>query len=673
MDLFAHAKKLLALQPRVENRQWRKNGARAQNARPSSEDCNMATPTTSPPTTIAADAKGVDLLLPLLMDDVRGTHAAVTVTQNGRKPVPLDVTPSSTHDSPPSAPPAADWAKPVKREPQDGVEAYVRPRTSNLTASLQAAPRATPAPPVCSVPGPMPVSRGVLARATPAGFSGVASAGTHVTAVNPSNGSSVGVSSSGLSSTGMGVTSVGASAISVSSVAVSVGGRPPAPSPAVPASAPAGFSRGARPTECSNCHTLKTPLWRKDPAGNTLCNACGLFYKLHGTTRPLSLKTDVIKKRSLRRLSTTPRGGNGAASTAPAGATPLSLPTALDSRREAPTPPQATPADLRPKNVPILPKPPGSAGSTPALFGKAQAQMSTPSSPYSAGAMQFKRKKSDANIVELARVPLLLAMSAGPTIKRGFLATNINRRTSTTSLRKQLATPNGSTPANGSNGFSSNGFTSNGYSNGFTPNSFTSNGFAPNGYGSVGANSAYGTPSDAPYGTPNNTYGTPPARLSFTHGSYFDHPSAPLSVPLSVQHVVAALPHDPPLSVPLPSSFSSSGQVTARPSFIAPSDLAGYSGSLRGMYASPKNNDDMDTDDFFKNYTLLHPDAPDDDLMPLDDSTVPAMGGRYEIKPTSTKSTLTHGLKEVSQRGMTGNNYNDANENSDLDWLKFEI
>ena len=61
-------------------------------------------------------------------------------------------------------------------------------------------------------------------------------------------------------------------------------------------------------TECSNCHALKTPLWRKDPQGNTLCNACGLFLKLHGTTRPLSLKTDVIKKRSSRRSPATNKG-----------------------------------------------------------------------------------------------------------------------------------------------------------------------------------------------------------------------------------------------------------------------------------------------------------------------------------------------------------------------------
>lgn len=52
------------------------------------------------------------------------------------------------------------------------------------------------------------------------------------------------------------------------------------------------------PTVCSNCNTTKTPLWRRDPDGHPLCNACGLFLKLHGVVRPLSLKTDVIKKRN---------------------------------------------------------------------------------------------------------------------------------------------------------------------------------------------------------------------------------------------------------------------------------------------------------------------------------------------------------------------------------------
>lgn len=50
--------------------------------------------------------------------------------------------------------------------------------------------------------------------------------------------------------------------------------------------------------ECTNCHTKTTPLWRRNPQGEPLCNACGLFLKLHGTVRPLSLKTDVIKKRA---------------------------------------------------------------------------------------------------------------------------------------------------------------------------------------------------------------------------------------------------------------------------------------------------------------------------------------------------------------------------------------
>lgn len=49
---------------------------------------------------------------------------------------------------------------------------------------------------------------------------------------------------------------------------------------------------------CQNCTTSTTPLWRRDEMGSVLCNACGLFLKLHGTPRPISLKTDVIKSRN---------------------------------------------------------------------------------------------------------------------------------------------------------------------------------------------------------------------------------------------------------------------------------------------------------------------------------------------------------------------------------------
>ncbi|KAG1441469.1 hypothetical protein G6F46_004031 [Rhizopus delemar] len=50
--------------------------------------------------------------------------------------------------------------------------------------------------------------------------------------------------------------------------------------------------------QCYHCQTTNTPLWRRSPEGAVLCNACGLFLKLHGVVRPLSLKSDVIKKRN---------------------------------------------------------------------------------------------------------------------------------------------------------------------------------------------------------------------------------------------------------------------------------------------------------------------------------------------------------------------------------------
>lgn len=48
---------------------------------------------------------------------------------------------------------------------------------------------------------------------------------------------------------------------------------------------------------CANCRTTTTPLWRRDESGNTICNACGLYYKLHNMHRPVSMKRSVIKRR----------------------------------------------------------------------------------------------------------------------------------------------------------------------------------------------------------------------------------------------------------------------------------------------------------------------------------------------------------------------------------------
>lgn len=48
---------------------------------------------------------------------------------------------------------------------------------------------------------------------------------------------------------------------------------------------------------CRNCGTTVTPLWRRDDNGDTICNACGLYYRLHGSHRPSKLKRGIIKRR----------------------------------------------------------------------------------------------------------------------------------------------------------------------------------------------------------------------------------------------------------------------------------------------------------------------------------------------------------------------------------------
>ncbi|KAG0704534.1 hypothetical protein DFH29DRAFT_981455 [Suillus ampliporus] len=135
------------------------------------------------------------------------------------------------------------------------------------------------------------------------------------------------------------------------------------------------------PTSCTNCQTTNTPLWRRDPEGQPLCNACGLFFKLHGVVRPLSLKTDVIKKRN--RASGAPngnarKGGAGlpklaSSNTRPRASTTSTVPTGFASGRGTTTA-SRTSSNLASFFKYVPPPPPQRSPMPPTSFSNGQLQ-----------------------------------------------------------------------------------------------------------------------------------------------------------------------------------------------------------------------------------------------------------------------------------------------------------
>lgn len=207
---------------------------------------------------------------------------------------------------------------------------------------------------------------------------------------------------------------------------VQIKARNPPMSSSAPSSSPTNLSN---PTCCSNCGTTKTPLWRRDPQGNTLCNACGLFQKLHGTMRPLSLKSDVIRKRNPKRqpissqgdgykhpqsiLSSTPNGNNNMmhnpGSYISRTSSLTTIPSPLGSSF---TPPATNSPTSKSKNVPILPKPPRSNPTTPITSYSSPNPIPNPLQSVSSGMdipSQFKRRRSKfsgSNSSSLAGSPM---------------------------------------------------------------------------------------------------------------------------------------------------------------------------------------------------------------------------------------------------------------------------
>lgn len=662
LELLGQAKQLLTLKPRVENRRWRKEGSLLQATSSNNGEMPERRGSISSSGSVNVNLRVLDLLLPLSVDDLKSTSNGKNacngkeghrraVPQSEITPLSMDFgSPSNYHES------GSESGKRrlstmgnrdgdaltfraslgIKKEPSEGVStvqvysSQSPPRDKTIESSLVES--------VVKKEGTAPVSKLTTSLKQEKEVKQAEGKKDAKDAKDAKDGDG---------------------------------------------------KAGDKPTECKNCHTQKTPLWRKDPAGNTLCNACGLFLKLHGTMRPLSLKTDVIKKRNSRRTPNTARNISNATSVA--SSFPNRTLSTLDFYRyrndESGIPINRSqlyiaPAGSygagsygggeRPKNVLILPKPSANgsaptstAGSVPgsyinsvgSLLNLHAASNMNPSSPYSYTS-QFKRKKSDLNIHELMsegfdrRISSQLSMnnsitnSAGtPVVKRGFHPSSLNRRTSVTNLNRKasyVGTPN--------NGFSITSPPT------FTPSTTTAaTPFSVNNFSSHSGS----VPSAANAVRHNSS--TPV--MGFSSNTYFENPLGNQTHSNSDLH--------------LPSSYNTT-HLPSRQSFVVPLDVTPFtaiqSDNHNALDSPEKTGDTMADEDFFRTYTSLHNDE-DDRMMPLDDDNIVPMdsdmgdvGNKYEIKQASTRSTLTHGLMEGEN-----NNNGEVQPYGDLDWLKFDI
>ncbi|XP_026196383.1 transcription factor GATA-4 [Anabas testudineus] len=78
---------------------------------------------------------------------------------------------------------------------------------------------------------------------------------------------------------------------------------------------------------CTNCHTTTTTLWRRNAEGEPVCNACGLYMKLHGVPRPLAMKKEGIQTRK-RKPKNLNKSQTGTPSSEGTPVTPSSTPRA---------------------------------------------------------------------------------------------------------------------------------------------------------------------------------------------------------------------------------------------------------------------------------------------------------------------------------------------------------
>ncbi|WAQ88336.1 hypothetical protein PtA15_9A463 [Puccinia triticina] len=77
---------------------------------------------------------------------------------------------------------------------------------------------------------------------------------------------------------------------------------------------------------CFNCRGTQTPLWRRGPNDELLCNACGVFYKVHKKHRPATLSKynrSLGNSNSVTRNETDPKGTGIQCTNCDATATPM--------------------------------------------------------------------------------------------------------------------------------------------------------------------------------------------------------------------------------------------------------------------------------------------------------------------------------------------------------------
>ncbi|XP_063091015.1 transcription factor GATA-4 isoform X1 [Cavia porcellus] len=115
---------------------------------------------------------------------------------------------------------------------------------------------------------------------------------------------------------------------------------------------------------CANCQTTTTTLWRRNAEGEPVCNACGLYMKLHGVPRPLAMRKEGIqtRKRKPKNLnkSKTPAGPSGSESLPP---------TSSASSNSSNVTSSSSSEELRPiKTEPGLPSHYGHGSSMPQTF-----------------------------------------------------------------------------------------------------------------------------------------------------------------------------------------------------------------------------------------------------------------------------------------------------------------